>query len=176
MPLLSVTAEPTAVPSSVKATVLPAIPWLVVDEVRVALNVAVPPSAAVPETSPSEVVVLLTVWVKVEEMLKKEGKKLSELARQLLSNNSGQLEKMIREAARAVRLSNIERTIEENYFARALARQLGLEQIEQEIKELREQLEKMEVGGAFKARVRTMGIRDRPASFRSPWQNGMLNA
>ncbi len=75
----------------------------------------------------------------VEEMLKKEGKKLSELARQLLSNNSGQLEKMMREAARAVRLSNIERTIEENYFARALARQLGLEQVEQEIKELREQ-------------------------------------
>jgi hypothetical protein len=27
-------------------------------------------------------------------------------------------------------------------------------------------------GGAFKARVRAMGIRERPASFRSPWQNG----
>ncbi len=89
----------------------------------------------------------------VEEMLKKEGKKLSELARQLLSNNSGQLEKMMREAARAVRLSNIERTIEENYFARALARQLGLEQVEQEIRDLREQIEKMEVGGALKARM-----------------------
>ena len=24
----------------------------------------------------------------------------------------------------------------------------------------------------FKARVRAMGIRDRPTSFRSPWQNG----
>src|SRR5216683_4023298 len=48
----------------------------------------------------------------VEEMLKREGQKLSELAQQLLRNNSGQLEKMIREAARAVRLSNIERTIE----------------------------------------------------------------
>jgi uncharacterized protein with von Willebrand factor type A (vWA) domain len=89
----------------------------------------------------------------VEEMLKKEGKKLSELTRQLLSNNSGQLEKTIREAARAARLSNIERTIEENYFARALARQLGLERIENEIKELREQLEKMELGGAFKAKL-----------------------
>ncbi len=89
----------------------------------------------------------------VEEMLKKEGKKLSELARQLLSNNSGRLEKMMREAARAVRLSNIERTIEENYFARALARQLGLEQVEQEIRDLREQIEKMEVGGALKARM-----------------------
>jgi transposase InsO family protein len=27
-------------------------------------------------------------------------------------------------------------------------------------------------GGVFKARVRAMGIRDRPTSFRSPWQNG----
>jgi transposase InsO family protein len=27
-------------------------------------------------------------------------------------------------------------------------------------------------GGAFKARVRAMGIRDQPTSYRSPWQNG----
>jgi hypothetical protein len=27
---------------------------------------------------------------------------------------------------------------------------------------------------AFKARVRAMGIRDRPTSFRSPWQNGYV--
>jgi transposase InsO family protein len=27
-------------------------------------------------------------------------------------------------------------------------------------------------GAAFKARVRAMGIRDRPTSLRSPWQNG----
>jgi transposase InsO family protein len=27
-------------------------------------------------------------------------------------------------------------------------------------------------GVAFKARIRAMGIRDRPTSFRSPWQNG----
>ena len=29
-------------------------------------------------------------------------------------------------------------------------------------------------GGTFKARVRAMGIRDRPTSFRSPWQNGYV--
>src|SRR5260221_617437 len=29
-------------------------------------------------------------------------------------------------------------------------------------------------GAAFKARVRSMGIRDRPTSFRSPWQNGYV--
>src|SRR6266436_3556923 len=66
----------------------------------------------------------------VEQMLKREGQKLSELAKQLLRNNSGQLEKMIRDAARAAKLSNIERTIEENYFARALARELGLDKLE----------------------------------------------
>jgi transposase InsO family protein len=29
-------------------------------------------------------------------------------------------------------------------------------------------------GAAFKARLRAMGIRDRPTSFRSPWQNGYV--
>jgi transposase InsO family protein len=29
-------------------------------------------------------------------------------------------------------------------------------------------------GVAFNARVRAMGIRDRPTSFRSPWQNGYV--
>ncbi|MFZ0890575.1 MAG: VWA domain-containing protein [Candidatus Binataceae bacterium] len=89
----------------------------------------------------------------VEELLKKEGKKLSELTRQLLQNNSGQMEKMLREAARAVRLSGIERTVEENYFARALARQLGLDRIENEIRELREQIARMEIGGAMRERL-----------------------
>ncbi|HUA33092.1 MAG TPA: VWA domain-containing protein [Candidatus Binataceae bacterium] len=89
----------------------------------------------------------------IEEMLKKEGKNLSELAKQLLENNSGAIEKALQEAARAVKLQGIERTIEENYFARALARQLGLDKIEAEIKELREQLEKMDMGSALKAKM-----------------------
>ncbi len=89
----------------------------------------------------------------IEELLKKEGDKLSELAKELLKNNSGALEKMMREAARAIRLSGIERTIEENYFARALARQLGLDRIAAEIKELREQLEKLPLGAQMKARM-----------------------
>ena len=29
-------------------------------------------------------------------------------------------------------------------------------------------------GSAFKARIRAMGIRDRPTSFRAPWQNGCV--
>src|SRR5579864_4454495 len=89
----------------------------------------------------------------IEEMLKKEGKKLSELAKQLLENQSGQMEKKIREAARAVKLNNIERTIEENYFARALARELGLDKIEQEIRQLREQIQKLDFSDAMKAKL-----------------------
>ena len=89
----------------------------------------------------------------VKEMLKKEGDKLSELARELLQDKSGALEKRLREAARAVRLQGIERTIEENYFARAIARALGLDRLEQEIRELREQIQKMEMGGALKAKL-----------------------
>src|SRR6202023_3585118 len=89
----------------------------------------------------------------MEEMLKKHGDELSELAKELLQNRDGQLEKMMREAARAVRMQGIQRTIEENYFARALARALGLDKLEQEIKELREQLQKLDYGAALKAQL-----------------------
>src|SRR5258708_25272319 len=89
----------------------------------------------------------------VEKMLKNQGKDLSELAKQLLQNNSGEMERKIREASRAVKLQGIERTIEENYFARALARALGLDKIEAEIKELRDQLEKMDIGSELKAKM-----------------------
>src|SRR5260370_3200873 len=89
----------------------------------------------------------------MEEMLKKHGDELSELAKQLLQNRDGQLEKMMREAARAVRMQGIQRTIEENYFARALARALGLDKLEQEIKQLREQLQKLDPGPVLRARM-----------------------
>jgi len=89
----------------------------------------------------------------MDKMLKEHGQELSDLAKQLLQNNDGQLEKMMRAAARAVRMQGIQRTIEENYFARALARALGFDKIEQEIKELREQLEKMDLGAGMKAKM-----------------------
>ncbi len=82
----------------------------------------------------------------MEEMLQKHGKELSELAKALLRNNNGQLEKMLQQAARDARLGNIERTIEEAYFARALARELGLDRLERELEEFREQLDKSEHG------------------------------
>jgi len=89
----------------------------------------------------------------MEELLKKKGQQLSELARQLLRDNSGQLERMIRDAAREMRLSNIERAIEENHFARALARQLGFEQLERELGQLREEIRNSEQDAGTKARM-----------------------
>ncbi len=89
----------------------------------------------------------------VENMLKQHGDELSELAKQLLQNRDGQLERMMREAARAIRMQGIQRTIEENYFARARARALGFDKLEQEIKELREQLSKLDMGSAFRAKM-----------------------
>ncbi|MGH7932673.1 MAG: vWA domain-containing protein [Candidatus Binataceae bacterium] len=89
----------------------------------------------------------------VDQMLKDHAQELSDLAKQLLRNNDGQLERMMREAARAVRMQGIQRTIEENYFARALARALGLDKLEQEIKELREQLQKLDLGAGLRAKM-----------------------
>ena len=89
----------------------------------------------------------------MEQLLKEHGQELSDLAKKLLQNNNGQLERAIREAARAVRLSHIERSIEENYFARALARQLGLDKIEREIQQLREQLDQSDFPASAKAKM-----------------------
>src|SRR5438128_4584423 len=89
----------------------------------------------------------------MEQLLKQHGDELSELAKQLLQNNNGQLERMMREAARAIRMQGIQRTIEENYFARALARALGFDKLEAEIKELREQLSKLDLGSALRAKM-----------------------
>jgi uncharacterized protein with von Willebrand factor type A (vWA) domain len=55
----------------------------------------------------------------MDQMLKEHGDELSELAKQLLQNNDGQLERMMREAARAVRMQGIQRTIEETSPARS---------------------------------------------------------
>jgi uncharacterized protein len=89
----------------------------------------------------------------MEKVLKEHGDELSDLAKQLLQNRDGQLEQMMRAAARAIRMQGIQRTIEENYFARALARALGFDKLEQEIKELREQLSKLELGSALRAKM-----------------------
>src|SRR6185312_4243874 len=68
-------------------------------------------------------------------------------------DRDGQLEKMMRETTGAIRMQGIQRTIEENYFARALARALGFDKLEQEIKELREELSRLDLGAALRAKM-----------------------
>jgi len=76
------------------------------------------------------------------ETLKNMGTELSELAKSLLSNNTGQLEKMLREAAQQANLQNIQRSFQEGQFANALAQMLGFGQLMQELTGLKEALQK----------------------------------
>lgn len=88
----------------------------------------------------------------VRKFLAEQGGELSELARRLLEDNSGALERMIAEAAGAIQVSQLQGTAEENHFARALARALGLERLAGEMRELRDQAER-QAAGAFAARL-----------------------
>src|SRR5215204_1688904 len=78
----------------------------------------------------------------LEETLKNMGTELSELAKSLLGNNTGQLEKMLREAAQQANLQNIQRSFQEGQFANALAQMLGFGQLMQELTGLKEALQK----------------------------------
>ena len=78
----------------------------------------------------------------VEEALKNMGMDLSELARALLTNNTGQLERQLREAAQGANLQNIQRSFQEGQFANALAQLLGFGQLAQELNALKEALQR----------------------------------
>jgi uncharacterized protein len=78
----------------------------------------------------------------LEETLKNMGTELSELAKSLLGNNTGQLEKMLREAAQQANLQNIQRSFQEGQFANALAQMLGFGQLMQELTGLKEALQR----------------------------------
>ena len=81
----------------------------------------------------------------VEEFLKNHGsKELWELTKALLMNRAGELDRMIRDAARRAQLERIERSDEENRFVRALARELGLERMDAELGDLQGQIDQLE--------------------------------
>jgi uncharacterized protein len=77
----------------------------------------------------------------LEEALKNMGSELSELAKSLLLNNTGQLEKMLREAAQGANLQDIQRSFQEGQFSNALAQMLGFGQLTQELANLKEALQ-----------------------------------
>lgn len=82
---------------------------------------------------------------RVEEFLKEHGsEEMSELTQALLMNRAGQLDRMIRDAARRAELDRIERSDEENRFVRALARELGLERMDAELGDLQGQIDQLE--------------------------------
>jgi len=78
----------------------------------------------------------------LEEALKNMGAELSELAKALLTNNTGQLEKMLREAAQHANLQDIQRSFQEGQFANALAQMLGFGQLMQELSTLKDALQR----------------------------------
>jgi uncharacterized protein with von Willebrand factor type A (vWA) domain len=78
----------------------------------------------------------------LEQLLKQMGKDLSPLTRSLLTNNTGHLERMLREAAEQANLQNIERSFQEGQFANSLAHTLGLGDLTRDLAELKDVLEK----------------------------------
>ncbi len=65
---------------------------------------------------------------------------LSELAQHLLANNTGQLEKMLREAAAAAQVGNIQRSFQEGRYSHSMAQAMGLGSLASELDWLKEQL------------------------------------
>lgn len=78
----------------------------------------------------------------LEKLLEQMGKDLSPLARFLLANDTGQLERMLREAAQQVNLQNIERSFQEGQFTGSLAHALGLAGLTRDLAELEDALER----------------------------------
>jgi uncharacterized protein len=74
------------------------------------------------------------------EILEQMDVDLSDLARQLLNNDTGQLEKMLREAAREADLRNIERSFQEGRYGHSIAQILGIGGLAQELDSLKDKL------------------------------------
>ena len=67
------------------------------------------------------------------EILKNLDIELSELAQHLLSNNTGQIERMLREAAAAAQVRNIQRSFQEGRYSHSMAQTLGMGGLAQEM-------------------------------------------
>lgn len=78
----------------------------------------------------------------LEAALRDIGTEVSELARALLTNNTGQLERLLREAAQRANLHDLQRSFQEGQFANALAHLLGFGQLTQELASLKEALQR----------------------------------
>ncbi len=102
-----------------------------------AMKAASSATAGALEMDPAEFQKLLD---SLAEILEEMNIDLSELARYLLSDNTGQLEKLLREAAEAAQLSNIQRSFQEGRYGHSMAQALGLGGLAEELDRLKDQL------------------------------------
>lgn len=77
---------------------------------------------------------------RLAEALRDRGLEVSELARALLFNDTGQLERLLREAAARVNLGAIQRPLQEGRYSHSMAQQLGLGALSEELRRLSEHL------------------------------------
>lgn len=65
---------------------------------------------------------------------------LSDLAQYLLSDNTGQLQKLLREAAESAQLANIQRSFQEGRYGHSMAQALGLGGLAEELDRVKDQI------------------------------------
>lgn len=94
-------------------------------------------AAGAMELDPAEFQKLLDSLAEILEQLDID---LSELAQYLLSDNTGQLEKLLREAAESAQLANIQRSFQEGRYGHSMAQALGLGSLAGELDRLKDQL------------------------------------
>ena len=89
------------------------------------------------EMSPAEFQALLE---ELQRLLREQGIEPSELARALLEQDSGRLERLLREAAKEARLDRIQRTFQEGQFAQGMQQALGVGDVARELQAISEML------------------------------------
>lgn len=77
----------------------------------------------------------------LESLLRSLNVELSDLAKFLLANNTGQLERLLREAARAADAQGIQRAFQEGRYSHSMAQAMGLAGLGAEIEGLKAQIE-----------------------------------
>src|SRR6202158_721062 len=90
------------------------------------------------------------------ELVKDLDVDLSELAQYLLSNNTGQLEKMLRDAAAQAQVQNIQRSFQEGRYSHSMAQTLGLGALAEELDALKERLGPAEMDPALRDQLQRL--------------------
>jgi uncharacterized protein len=90
------------------------------------------------------------------DILKQLGVELSPLAQSLLSNNTGQLEKLLRAAAAAVQVQHIQRAFQEGRYTHSMAQELGLGALAEEFDAVAQRLRAADIDAALRERLQRL--------------------